>query len=58
MRAMVANAFKQVDDLMALEASFLEVVEEAFRVTDELQEGRNEGYINGDAKPPFDNKGQ
>jgi hypothetical protein len=55
---MVANAFKQVDDLMALEASFLEVVEEAFRVTDELQEGRNEGYINGDAKPPFDNKGQ
>jgi hypothetical protein len=33
-------------------------VEEAVRVVDELQEGRNEGDTNGDAKPPFDNEAQ
>jgi len=33
---MVADAFEQADDLMALEASSLFVVEEAFKVTEEL----------------------
>jgi hypothetical protein len=36
----------------------LDVVEKAFNVVKELQEGKNEGDRNGDVKPPFDNKGQ
>ncbi len=36
MQVMVANAFQQAYDLMALEAKTLDVVEEAFRVTNEL----------------------
>jgi hypothetical protein len=36
----------------------LNVVEEAFKVVDGLQERWNEGGKNGEAKAPFDKKGQ
>ncbi len=55
---MVVDAFQQVDDLVALKARSLNVVEEAFKVVEGLQEGSNEGEKNGEAKAPFDNKCQ
>jgi hypothetical protein len=58
MQVMVVDAFQQANDLMALEVKALDVMEEAFRVVDELQGGRNEGDTNGDVKLHFDNKGQ
>lgn len=58
MQAMVVDAFQQVDDLVALKARALNVVEESFKVVDGLQEGSNEGERNGEAKAPFDNKCQ
>jgi hypothetical protein len=36
MRAIVADAFQQIDDPMVLEARALDVVEEAFRVANGL----------------------
>jgi hypothetical protein len=47
---MVVDAFQQVDDLVALKARALNVVEEAFKVVDGLQEGWNEGERNGETK--------
>jgi hypothetical protein len=58
MQAMVVDAFQLVDDLVALKARALNVVEEAFKVVDGLQEGWNEGERNDESKAPFDNKGQ
>ncbi len=58
MQAMVVDALQQVNDLVALEAKALDVVEKAFNVVNELQEGKNEGNRNGDVKPSFDSKGQ
>ncbi len=58
MWAMVVDAFQQIDDLVGLEVRASDVVEEAFRVANELQKGRNEGDTNGDVEPPFDSKSQ
>jgi hypothetical protein len=54
---MVADAFQQADDPMALESRAIDVKEEAFRVVDGLQ-GGNEGVRNGEVKAPFDSEGQ
>ncbi len=55
---MLFYAFQQVNDLVVLEDKALDVMEKAFKVVNELQEGKHEGYKNGDAKPPFDSVGQ
>jgi hypothetical protein len=55
---MAVDAFQQIDDLVPLKARALNVVEEAFKVVDGLQKGWNEGERNGEAKAPFDIKGQ
>ncbi len=58
MRTMVFNAFQQINDPVVLEVKGLDIVEEAFRVVDGLQEGGNEGEPNGDVEAPFDNERQ
>jgi len=54
---MVADAFQQANDPMALETRVIDVVEKAFKVADGLQ-GGNEADRNGEIKAPFDNEGQ
>jgi hypothetical protein len=52
---MVVDAFQQINDPVVLEIRALDIVEEAFKVVDGLQEGGNEGEPSGDVEVPFDN---
>ncbi len=58
MRTMVVDAFQQINDPVVLEVRVLDIVEEAFRIADGLQEGGKEGEPNGDVEVPFDNERQ
>jgi len=60
MQAMIVDAFQQVDDLIAnLEDRVVNVVEDAFKVTNGLQERAIKSDMDGDGEEaPFDSEGQ